>query len=129
MVSRGVHLDHAASPADRYIPLATHLVDQLALPDRLQSFRRSASCSISLSRLRSATTLRSFELSSSSCFSRRISVGRRPSYFFFQLKYVAWLMPALRQMSATGMPSAPCFKMNAFWASENRDAFIAFRSS
>ena len=22
------------------------------------------------------------------------------------------------------MPSAPCFRMNAFWASENRDAFI-----
>jgi hypothetical protein len=35
----------------------------------------------------------------------------------------------LRQMSATGMPSAPCLRMNAFWASENRDAFIALRSS
>jgi hypothetical protein len=32
-------------------------------------------------------------------------------------------------MSATGTPSAPCFKMNAFCASENFDAFIAFRSS
>ena len=31
--------------------------------------------------------------------------------------------------SATGMPSVPCFRMNAFWASENRDAFIALRSS
>jgi hypothetical protein len=27
------------------------------------------------------------------------------------------------------MPSAPCFKMNAFWASENLDAFIALRPS
>jgi hypothetical protein len=61
-------------------------VNQLALPDRLQSFRRSASCSISLSRLRSATTFRSFAFSSSSCLSRRISVGSRPSYFLFQLK-------------------------------------------
>jgi len=34
-----------------------------------------------------------------------------------------------QQMSATGMPSAPCFRMNAFWASENRDAFIALRSA
>jgi hypothetical protein len=33
-------------------------------------------------------------------------------------------MPALRQTSATGMPSVPCFRMNAFCASENLDAFI-----
>src|SRR6185436_7156534 len=32
-------------------------------------------------------------------------------------------------MSATGMPSAPCLRMNAFWASENREAFIALHSS
>ncbi|AJA11737.1 hypothetical protein SKP52_24480 (plasmid) [Sphingopyxis fribergensis] len=52
-----------------------------------------------------------------------------PSYFFFQLKQVAWLIPALRQMSATGTPSAPCFRMNAFYAFENLDAFIILRSS
>jgi len=28
-----------------------------------------------------------------------------------------------------GVPSAPCFRMNAFWASENRDAFMALRPS
>src|SRR6476646_9506591 len=38
-------------------------------------------------------------------------------------------MPSLRQMSATGIPSLPCFRMNAFCASENFDAFIVFRSS
>ena len=38
------------------------------------------SCSISLSRLKSATTLRSLLVSSSSCLSRRISVGSLPSY-------------------------------------------------
>src|SRR5215211_3765300 len=38
-------------------------------------------------------------------------------------------MPPIRQISATGTPSCPCFKMNAFWASENLDAFIVFRSS
>jgi len=31
--------------------------------------------------------------------------------------------------AANDNPSAPCFKMNAFWASENFDAFIVFRSS
>src|SRR5580693_3484563 len=32
-------------------------------------------------------------------------------------------------MSATGTPSFPCLRTNAFWASENCDAFIVFRSS
>src|SRR3954454_2998860 len=32
-------------------------------------------------------------------------------------------------MSATGMPSLPCFRINTFCASENFDAFIVFRSS
>src|ERR1700733_8766945 len=32
-------------------------------------------------------------------------------------------------MSATGTPSAPCRRINAFCASENFEAFIAFRSS
>ncbi|TNB46709.1 hypothetical protein FF124_17140 [Martelella lutilitoris] len=31
----------------------------------------------------------------------------------------------MRQTSATGTPSSPCFRINAFWASENFDAFIA----
>jgi len=35
---------------------------------------------------------------------------------------VAWLIPAFRQMSATGTPSALCFKINAFCASENISA-------
>ena len=32
--------------------------------------------------------------------------------------------PALRQISATGIPSAPCFSMNACCASLNFEAFI-----
>jgi len=35
----------------------------------------------------------------------------------------------LRQISATGCPSAPCFKMNAFCASVNFDAFTVLHSS
>ena len=38
------------------------------------------------------------------------------------------LIPALGQMSATGMASAPCFRMNAFIASESLDAFMVLRS-
>src|SRR5438477_13087989 len=74
VVGRGVHLEHAARPADRNVPLTTHCVDQLALPDRLQSLRRMASCSISLSNDRSATIRLSLPFSSSTCFSR-FSVG------------------------------------------------------
>src|SRR5689334_15418685 len=86
MVRGRVTQKDAACSSDRYAPLAAHLVNELALPGRLQSFRRSASCSIALSRERSATTFFSFAFSSSSCFSRRISSGSSPSYFFFQLK-------------------------------------------
>ena len=40
--------------------------------------------------------------------------------------FIATAAPTARpcQPSATGMPSVPCFRMNAFCASENRDAFI-----
>lgn len=87
------------------------------------------SCSISLSSVRSATIFFSRVFSSSSAFSRRISSGSKPPYFFFQLKYVAWLIPAFRQISATRVPCSPCFRMNAFCASVNFDAFMRFRSS
>src|SRR6202045_2255411 len=42
-VHTGVDLKYTAGPPDRNAPLAAHLVNQLALPDRLQSFRRTAS--------------------------------------------------------------------------------------
>jgi len=37
---------------------------------------------------------------------------------------VAWLTPALRQTSATAVPSSACFNTNAICASENFDAFM-----
>lgn len=80
---------------------------------------------MALSRERSATSFFSLRFSSSNSFRRRISSGRSPSYFFFQLNYIASLIPAVRQTSATGWPSAACFKMNAFWPSVNFDAFMA----
>ena len=99
------------------------------------------SCKISRSRVRSATIRLSREFSSSSSRNRFISDGNKPPYLFcgksqcdfysasLQLKYVAWLIPALRHTSATGIPSSPCFSMNAFCASVNFDAFIAFAPS
>ena len=38
-------------------------------------------------------------------------------------------LPAFRQISATGAPCSPSFKMKAFCASVNFDAFMRFRSS
>lgn len=38
-------------------------------------------------------------------------------------------MLALRQISATATSSLPCFGMNAFWASENFEAFLVRRST
>ena len=83
---RSVHLEQAASTPDGYIPLTTDRVDELALPDRPHSFRRMTSCNVSRSNDSSATSFFSLAFSSSSCFSRRISSGSSPSYFFLQLK-------------------------------------------
>ena len=87
VLGRGVHLQYPASPADRHTPVTANPVHQLAFASRPHSFRRMTSCSISLSSERSATRLRSFEFSSSSCFNRRMSAGSMPSYIFFQWKW------------------------------------------
>lgn len=58
-----------------------------------------------------------------------LPAARIEAHFFFQLKYVPWVMPSWRQTSAIDVPSSPCLMMNAFCASVNRDAFIALRSS
>jgi hypothetical protein len=44
--------------------------------------------------------------------------------FFLPVEIGRWLIPAFRQISATETPSSPCFRTNAFCASENCDAFI-----
>ena len=51
-------------------------------------------------------------------------VRQKTPIFFFQLKYVAWLIPALRQIYATGVPCSLCFRTKAFCASVNFDAFM-----
>jgi hypothetical protein len=65
---------------------------------------------------------------------RRTSVGSRPSHFFFQLMYVTWLIPALRQLSPTGMPSfietfmvsaPPSLGFDAETSNQKRSSFAA----
>jgi hypothetical protein len=81
--------------------------------------------SISLSRFRSATTLHNLTFSSPSYLSRRrISVGSSPLYFFFQV--VAWLVAALRWISAR-YSSLTLLQNDAFCVSENFEAFIVLR--
>jgi hypothetical protein len=60
------------------------------------------------------------------CVLAGLDAGDQGSSKFFG---IAAIDPAPRQISATGISSVPCFRMNAFWASENRDGFIVFRSS
>lgn len=80
-VSGGVHTEHSARPPDRHIPLTPHPVHQLALASRPYRAQWMMSCSISRSRIRSATIRFSLAFSSSSCLRRRISgcTGRRTS--------------------------------------------------
>lgn len=55
VVGRPVVLKSRTGPADRPLPIATNLVDELTFPARLHSFRRITSCSISLLSDKSAT--------------------------------------------------------------------------
>lgn len=86
VVGHVVKFESVTGPAHRDLPFAADLVKQLALTARLHSFRRITSAA-SLSSGRSATSFFSLPFSSSVCFSRRLSAGSRPPYyFFFQLK-------------------------------------------
>ena len=82
---RTIKSDGATRRPDRDRPIAAHPAHQFAHPSRLQIFRRMTSCNISRSRFRSATIFFNRPFSSSSCFRRFISVGKRPAYYF-QLK-------------------------------------------
>lgn len=79
------------------------------------------SCNISLSSDRSAT------IRFNRPFSSSISLGIKPVYSVPQLKYVAWLIPAVRQISSTGVPFSPFRMINALCPSANFDAFMVLR--
>src|SRR5690348_8273997 len=85
VVGRPFCTDHATSSPDRDRPGAAQIIDDLPPPAGRHSFLLITSCSIALSRDRSATNFFSLLFSSSSCFSRFISEGSNPPYFFRQL--------------------------------------------
>ena len=85
VVGRSLDRQRTASTSNAHPPGRTRMVYHLALPGRLQSFRRMTSCNIALSRDRSATILFSLPFSSSRTRSRLISDGVRPAYFLRQL--------------------------------------------
>lgn len=99
---------YAARAADAHEPGPTKMINEQTTASRPYSFRRMTYCNISLSSDKSATIRFNRLFSSSNWRSRFTSLGSEPPYFFFQLKYVAWLIPAFRQISATGVPSSPC---------------------
>ena len=72
----------AASLADRVAPL--QMVHRRPALRCAYHFFEATSCSITLSRLRSATSLLSRAFSSRNCFSSRTSAASRPPYCFFQ---------------------------------------------
>src|SRR5262249_7945134 len=80
-----IPVTRARKPEPRTRPTFTHLVRHTQFPHqqtaapRLQTFFDNTSCSIFLSRLRSATSCFSFRFSSSSCFSRRNSDTPSPA--------------------------------------------------
>ena len=84
-IVRAVDFQHRACTPDRNLPVRLDRVDKLALAGRPQSFFESTSCSMALSRDRSATIRFSLAFSSSSCRSRFISEGIKPAYFLRQL--------------------------------------------
>lgn len=80
-----IDLQHGASAAHRNLPVCLDRVDKLAFAGRPQSFFDSTSCSMALSRDRSATIRFSLAFSSSSCRKRFISEGISPAYLLRQL--------------------------------------------
>src|SRR5262252_2991964 len=78
VISRAACRNGSAGSPDRHLKRSTREVDHLASPSRRHSLRRITSCSISLSSVKSATTLRSLPFSSSSCRSFFTSDGIKP---------------------------------------------------
>ena len=126
VIGRLLKQNQLASAANADLPYADKVIDQFPLLRGPQSFRRITSCSISLSRLRSATIRFKRLFSSSSCFKHRNSDGIKPVHFLRQRQYVRCDIPAFLQTSSMPIPSSACFKINAICCSKNLDFFIVF---
>lgn len=101
VIGRCVNQKDPAGPPDRHIPFTACCVHQLALVADLTVFgaEHPAAWLCPMTGPPPASSACRSHLPAASA--RRISSGKSPSYFFFQLKYVAWLIPALQQISST----------------------------
>src|SRR5690606_37397822 len=84
-IMRTFNSQRTACTSDRYLPDLPHFVHKSPAAIRLQSFFDKTSCSIALSKDKSATIFFSRLFSSSSWRRRFISDGIKPAYFLRQL--------------------------------------------
>src|SRR5580698_6249303 len=106
----------AGSPLAEGI-LLLHLLDSCLQRYELQPFFRITDCSASLSRLRSATSFRSFVFSSRSCLASCAWLTSIPPYFAFQASIVCFDTPASRATSSALRPASSCFSTPMICAS------------
>src|SRR5208283_3062473 len=97
--------------------LPAHLLDSRLQGYELQPFFRITDCRASLSRLRSATSFRSFVFSSRSCLASCAWLTSMPPYFAFQAYSVCLDTPTSRATSSTFRPASTCFSAPIICAS------------
>jgi hypothetical protein len=106
---------HHFVPPDRHIPVVAHLINELALPDRLQRSRRpeASPCRGSDQQRPSQLGVLILQLL------QPPRLGRQQTVKLLLPIEIGRLADArLAATSATGIPSAPCPRISAFWASE-----------
>src|SRR5512146_1669082 len=111
-------------PLAHPVGLVQILHDRAALRG-LHNFFDSASCSIVLSSVSSATSRFSRPFSSCSCLSCRNWPVCNPWYCFFQRYSVCSEMPTCRISSATGIPTSACLSTPTICSTEKRFLFTA----
>src|SRR6185437_10062193 len=107
LVSEGPHRrqQQTAGPPLAEGMLALQLLDSCLLGYELRLFFRITDCSASLSRLRSATSFRSFVFSSRSCFASCAWLTSIPPYLVFHWYRVGAVAPTSRATCAAGRPA------------------------
>src|SRR5208283_3758113 len=97
--------------------LPAHLLDSRLQGYELQPFFLITDCRASLSKLRSATSFRSFVFSSRSCLASCAWLTSMPPYFAFQAYSVCLDTPTSRATSSTFRPASTCFSAPIICAS------------
>ena len=110
IITRPVQLHQPERPAFANLISFHQSVSNHFLAPRLYNFFEISSCSMCLSRLRSATSFFKLAFSSSSCFSRLNSLIPMPAYLSFHRWYVCSLTPNSRHTSAIFRPPSTCLR-------------------